>query len=66
MQTKIYLTILRSICNLDIESKLNILLIKYYVLIISFYCVAKTLIIKLNKNLNFLLISKDCKLTLYC
>ncbi len=66
MQIKIFLIILKSIYNLDTKSKLNTILISICTLAILYYCIAKTLIIKLNKNFNFLLISNNCKLILHC
>ncbi len=62
MRIRAYLTTLKSIYNLNIKSRLNTLSTRYFTSIISSYCVTKTLIIRLNRNLNFLQINKDCKL----
>ncbi len=60
MRIKVFLTILKNIYNLDAKSRLNTILIKFFTLTTSLYCVTKTLIIKLNKSFSFLLIDNNC------
>jgi len=61
IQIEISLTISKNIYNLDAKSKLKAILIRFFTLTTSLYRVTKTLIIRLNRSFNFLLINNNCK-----